>query len=107
TEKPRVAKKLRQIRIPLDRRPLVDTLDEWRNLPTLASSLQLVNVVAQPPRPFPMPGKATFFDLAHTHLQMPDVSSHLSDLEAGAKKPEAPQPAAAPKTQTGGWFWRK
>ncbi|CAJ0582488.1 unnamed protein product, partial [Mesorhabditis spiculigera] len=118
----------------VDGRPLVETLDEWRQFPTVAAALQQANIVVLPPPPLPMPGKATFFDLAHFDLQMPDLSSRLARLEEERKtqqqrtaqksqakkggrpekKTEQQQPAeGAPAEESGltnmvkGWFWNK
>uniref|UniRef100_A0A0N5AZC2 Signal recognition particle subunit SRP68 n=1 Tax=Syphacia muris TaxID=451379 RepID=A0A0N5AZC2_9BILA len=107
----------------VDSRPLIDTLDENRNIKPsdLQNPESPICIVPLPPNFIPMPNKPIFFDLALNHVKMPDlegkiasfpdkVSSNQSDdkktKEATAKTNEAAEQQGI-GGMVKGWFWGK
>ncbi|CAO4379194.1 unnamed protein product [Caenorhabditis nigoni] len=111
----------------IDERPLLETVNEWRqwNVRESLRDKKTIPVASLPPAFIPMPNKPIFFDLANFHLTMPDVEDRLEklqkDRDAQTPKKSGKGGSAAPNTSASkegegqqgisgmvtGWFWGK
>ncbi|CAP39592.2 Protein CBG23435 [Caenorhabditis briggsae] len=111
----------------IDERPLLETVNEWRqwNVRESLRDKKTIPVASLPPAFIPMPNKPIFFDLANFHLTMPDVEDRLEklqkDRDAQTPKKTGKGGSAAPNTSASkegegqqgisgmvtGWFWGK
>uniref|UniRef100_A0A8R1E3S9 Signal recognition particle subunit SRP68 n=1 Tax=Caenorhabditis japonica TaxID=281687 RepID=A0A8R1E3S9_CAEJA len=80
----------------IDERPLLETVDEWRqwNVKESLRDKKTIPVAALPPAFIPMPNKPIFFDLANFHLTMPNVDDRLEKMQ---KDREAQSPKKSAK----------
>ncbi|CAD6187039.1 unnamed protein product [Caenorhabditis auriculariae] len=106
----------------IDTRPLVDTLDDWRDWQIKDSQREKrsIPVAKIPPTFVPMPNKPIFFDLANFHLMMPSLDDRLAQLQKDLAKSPAKSKASGAKDgqdaeqdkqglsgMVKGWFWGK
>uniref|UniRef100_A0A1I7TBV6 Signal recognition particle subunit SRP68 n=1 Tax=Caenorhabditis tropicalis TaxID=1561998 RepID=A0A1I7TBV6_9PELO len=111
----------------IDERPLLETVNEWRqwNVRDSLKEKKTIPVANLPPAFIPMPNKPIFFDLANFHLTMPNLEERLEKLQkerdAHSPKKTAKGSAAAPSKASkqpegeqqgisgmvSGWFWGK
>lgn len=90
----------------IDKRPLLETVNEWRQWDVRNSlkDKKTIPVASLPPAFIPMPNKPIFFDLANFHLTMPNVDDRLEklqkDRDATPKKAAKGSSAAAASSKT-------
>ncbi|CAI2354051.1 unnamed protein product [Caenorhabditis sp. 36 PRJEB53466] len=83
----------------IDERPLLETVDEWRqwNVRESLRDKKTIPVAALPPAFIPMPNKPIFFDLANFHLTMPPLDERIEKLQ---KERETQSPKKTAKGQS-------
>lgn len=112
----------------IDERPLMETVNEWRqwNVRDSLRDKKTIPVASLPPAFIPMPNKPIFYDLAMFHLTMPNIKDRLDKLQndRDGQSPKktgkgGPTTSSKPSDQpTGdgqqgisgmvsGWFWGK